>query len=358
MGQENKFQGLNAAFASRPISASVPCRLDMGGTLDISTFVYPLNHLHPCTFNIALDLRTRVSLHPYHKDLVKVTSKGFESAEYPINEAPFDHPLGLMFAVAAHFQASGLHIDIESSSPPRSALGGSSAAAVALAAALSKRAGKKIFSGLFKKKIALLAYLIEGSVAGVPCGLQDQLAAAYGGVNAWYWIGSMGGPAFRKRVVVKKSEFKELEKSIVLAYCGIPHESKDVNSRWVKGFVSGKQRSKWHEIVAYTKDFVEALYSKDINGAVKAIRSEMSIRREMTPDVLDDMGERLVESAEKNSCGARFTGAGGGGCIWAIGEADNITRLKRVWEDDLKNRKEAHLIDVKIDSKGLIYHSC
>jgi len=45
---------------SEPIEASAPCRIDMGGTLDIATFSYPLRHLAPATFNIALDLRTRV----------------------------------------------------------------------------------------------------------------------------------------------------------------------------------------------------------------------------------------------------------------------------------------------------------
>jgi len=329
----------------------------MGGTLDITTFIYPLNHLRPCTFNLALDLRTRVTLYPYHKNMVKVSSKGFESAECPMNEAPFDHPLGLMFAVAEHFQASGLHIDIESSSPPRSALGGSSSAAVALVAALTRRAGKKLVSLFMKKKIAMLAYLIEGSVAGVPCGLQDQLAATYGGVNAWYWRGDMTGPDFKRKAVIKKSAIKDLEKRILIAYCGAPHESKDINSRWVKGFVSGEQRSNWQKIASCTHEFVEALSKNNISDAVKAITSEVSIRREMTPDVFDDMGEKLVASANKSNCGARFTGAGGGGCIWAIGEAENIDRLRCTWEDDLKTREEAHLINVKIDSKGLIFHN-
>ncbi len=73
----------------------------------------------------------------------------------------------------------------------------------------------------------------------------------------------------------------------------------------------------------------------------------------MTPDVLDKMGAKLVDLSVKNRCGARFTGAGGGGCIWAIGEVDDIDRLKDIWEKTLLSRKEACLLDVDIDSKGL-----
>jgi len=122
-------------FESKQIEVSAPCRIDMGGTLDISTFYYPLRYLNPCTFNIAIGLRTKVTLSPYERGMVKVSSRGFESVEYPIDEVPFNHPLGLMFAVAAYFRYEGVHIQIDSSSPPRSALGGSSVAAVALIAA-------------------------------------------------------------------------------------------------------------------------------------------------------------------------------------------------------------------------------
>jgi D-glycero-alpha-D-manno-heptose-7-phosphate kinase len=57
------------------IEASAPCRIDMGGTLDISTFYYPLRHLLPCTFNIAVNLRTRVRLFPYKEGNVIISSK-------------------------------------------------------------------------------------------------------------------------------------------------------------------------------------------------------------------------------------------------------------------------------------------
>jgi len=45
----------------------------------------------------------------------------------------------------------------------------------------------------------------------------------------------------------------------------------------------------------------------------------------------------------------RFTGAGGGGCIWAIGEISAIDRLRNTWERILAQNPEAHLLNVQID---------
>ena len=171
----------------KPIVVSAPCRIDMGGTLDLATFYQPLRRAQPCTFNIAVKHRTTVTLLPFGGNGIKISSRGFESAEFDIDEAPFFHPLGLMFAVAAYFDAAGVHIRIDSSSPPRSALGGSSAAAVALIAALLRARNRLELTAAGRKRIALLAHAVEESVAGVPCGRQDQLAAAFGGVNAWHW---------------------------------------------------------------------------------------------------------------------------------------------------------------------------
>jgi D-glycero-alpha-D-manno-heptose-7-phosphate kinase len=336
------------------VQASAPCRIDMGGTLDISTFYYPLRHLSPCTVNIAIDLRTRVRIFPYETGVVKVSSKGFKSAEYPLEEAPFDHPLGLMFAVAAYFRAEGVHIDIDSSSPPRSALGGSSAAAVALIAAFLKALGGMDKISLPKRNIALLAHALEASVAGVPCGLQDQLAAAYGGVNAWYWSGDCSSPCYRKKNIIRKKSLHSFERHLLLAYCGIPHESRNVNGEWVRQFLSGQYHGLWAQIIVCTQKFADALKRRDINDACKLMNKETAIRRKMTPEVLDEVGTALVESAMGNNCGARFTGAGGGGCIWALGSVEDIDKLKGTWEGVLSTRKDACLLDSKIDSDGLM----
>lgn len=340
----------------KPIVASAPCRIDLGGTLDLATFYQPLRHRAPCTFNIALSHRTTITLLPFRSGRIKISSRGFESAEFDVDSAPFLHPLGLMFAVAAYFDAGGVHIHIDSSSPPRSALGGSSAAAVALCAALLRARSAVELTAAVRRRIALLAHAVEESVAGVPCGRQDQLAAAFGGINAWHWISAPTGFSYRRTAVVRKNRLKAFEQHLLLAYCGVPHASKDINGQWVRQFVAGQYRNQWREIVNCTKKFIDALARNNYKGAIAAMNRETAVRSEMTPEVLDRLGKQLVDAALRNRCGARFTGAGGGGCLWALGSVEDIDRLRRIWEEILQQRGEARLLEPRIDSDGLRLH--
>ncbi len=333
------------------IQASVPCRVDLGGTLDISTIYLPLHHLSPSSFNIALDLRTKVSLLPWEEGYVKVSSKGFESAVFKNDEAPFNHPMGLMFALANYFDAHGVHINIESSSPPRSALGGSSSAAVAIISAFYKALGKEINP----EQIAWLAHYIESSVAGVPCGLQDQLAAAFGGVNQWIWKMGDRYPEFERIPVFEnEADLKAFNSNILIAYCGIPHVSKDINKQWIESFVRGETRLVFKKIADLTKKFSNAVKTRNFKQAADLMNQETKLRLEMTPDVLDKAGKKMFEKAISCDCGARFTGAGGGGCLWAIGEARDIRTLKSFWQEILESIETAKILDTKIENKGII----
>ena len=340
---------LSKILDAHPLKASAACRVDCGGTLDIKAFYYPLRHLSPCTFNISLNLKTQVNLLPYESGLVKVSSRGFDSEVHPADSAPFDSPLGLMFAVTTYFGVEGIHIDIISESPPRSALGGSSSALVALIGALSMSLDGQIN----QEKTVMTAHAIEESVAGIPCGLQDQLAAAYGGVHAWYWPSDATDSPFRGREVLSKADYETLERHLLIAYCGIPHESRDVNAEWLKQFIKGHKRHLWAEIVTTTKTFVKALSVKDWASAVHAMNREVEIRKEITPHVFDEVGNALLDGALANNCGARFTGAGGGGCLWALGIENDIEALRPVWEAILEERKDAALLKAGIDPRGL-----
>ncbi|MBF0302038.1 MAG: galactokinase, partial [Desulfamplus sp.] len=53
-------------------------------------------------------------------------------------------------------------------------------------------------------------------------------------------------------------------------------------------------------------------------------------------------------------CGARFTGAGGGGCLWAIGEKSNIAALKNGWENIVDKESDADILETKVDFEGIL----
>ncbi len=341
-------------FADEAMEASAPCRIDMGGTLDLSTFYLPLRHLNPCTFNVALDMRTTVRISTFDSGKIKVSSRGFDSLVVDAELAPFDHPLGLMLAVARYYSADGIHIEIHSTSPPRSALGGSSVAAVALIWAFSKALNKAGKTMLRRSEAALTAHAIEQSVAGVPCGLQDMLAAVYGGVHVWHWNAEPGELPFTRQPVTPEGTDADLGRNLLVAYCGAPHVSKDVNGTWVRQFVAGNSRHQWHDIVECSSGFASAMLSGDIQQAMDMMNRETEIRCELTPEVLDEMGNELVNAARDNGCGARFTGAGGGGCVWALGQPEDLAVLRPIWQRFLDRHEDAKLLDAGIDAVGLL----
>jgi D-glycero-alpha-D-manno-heptose-7-phosphate kinase len=328
--------------------------VDLGGTLDIRTFYAPLRRLHPQTVNIALELRTRVLVRAFRPGQVQVMSQGFSPACHALDDAPFDHPLGLIFAIAAYFGIDGLSIEIISASPPRSALGGSSSAAVALITALDAlQARRGDHRRLSRRAVALLAHAIEESVAGVPCGMQDHLAALYGGATSWHWPSAPGAPAFRRERLVPHQRLRQLERNLLVAYCGEPHASRDVNGSWVRQFLSGAGRSAWAEIARLSADFAAALRDGTLSEAVRLMNRETAMRCEMTPEVLDDVGQALVAAARRGECGARFTGAGGGGCVWAIGDERAIAKLEPQWRAALAMHPRARLLARRIATTGI-----
>jgi D-glycero-alpha-D-manno-heptose-7-phosphate kinase len=348
-----KLGNIGNLLEEKPIIASAPCRIDFGGTLDISSFHYPLRHLSPTTVNLALDRRTTVSLKPSVDDRIRIASVGFDDAVFDPEAAPYDHPLGLMFAVADYFGARGVRIDIHSTSPTKSGLGGSSVAAVALIAAFSKVRACMGHAQHSRGKVALLAHAIEQGVAGVPCGLQDQLAAAFGGVNAWTWPADPEKTPFLRRALLDGQAQNRLNRCLLVAYLGVTHISRDVNSTWMRQFINGQHRGYWNDIINLTRAFATALSHLDMPAAVDAMNRETALRKRMTPRVLDDMGDRLSAEAVQCGCGARFTGAGGGGCMWALGDPHDVTALKPKWEKLLARRPTAEILECRLDPKGV-----
>ncbi|MEW6669999.1 MAG: galactokinase [Thermodesulfobacteriota bacterium] len=337
-----------------PIEASAPCRVDSGGTWDIKAMALPLQGIRPVTVNMALTLRTRVRLLPLDPGLVAVSSEGFQRKEaHPYGSLPFDSPFGIFFAAVSHFGFHGVEVHIRSDSPVKSALGGSSTALVALVKALSKVArqgrGKEMTAG----DVLHLAYQLEDAVSSGKCGIQDQAAAAYGGVHLWEWQYGNRGSLYARTPLLDGNGQREISQRILVAYSGESHVSSRINRAWLKGFLSGRTRAGWIKANDIVRALAGALRRKDWNRAARLLRDEMAVRREITPDALIPITAELIDQAETAGCGARFAGAGGGGAVWALGSLPRIRRLRAIWSSILAPLQGAGILECGVDPRGV-----
>ena len=336
------------------LRASAPCRVDAGGTWDIKAMALPLQGIEPVTLNIALSLRTRVALSAFREGWVRISSDGFRHDEsYPFASVPLHSPFGLFFAAVAHFGFHGLDLRIQSDSPVKAALGGSSTALVALIKALSKLRGLLGQKPLSARQILHLGYHLEDGVSLGACGIQDQAAAAYGGVNLWRWRFGNTGTPYQRELLMDARGQREMSEHFLLAYSGRSHVSLRTNRSWLKDFLSGQTRAGWIEVNEVVKVLAQALKEGAWDKAARLLREEMALRRKITPDALIPITRKLVTQAEKLGCGARFAGAGAGGSVWALGGLDRIERLRRKWETTLKPLRGASLLPCHIESVGV-----
>jgi D-glycero-alpha-D-manno-heptose-7-phosphate kinase len=308
----------------------------------------------PNTLNIALSLRTRVLLLPFEDGMVKVSSEGFPDApahDYktlPLDEASF----GLFHAAISYFGLHSLEVRIASDSPAKAGLGGSSTALAALIKALSKLAVLAGKPSLTQKDILHLAYHLEDSTSSGKCGIQDQAAAVFGGVNLWRWQFGNRRLPYQRQALLDQEGQRELSERLLVAFSGKSHVSARVNQGWLEGFLSGKTRAGWIEANRIVRRLAHAFAGRKWDQAGRLLREEMAVRRAITPDALIPMTAKLIQQAEEAGCGARFAGAGAGGSVWALGGKRRIRELKNIWSSTLAPIHGAGVLDCIVDSRG------
>ena len=341
-------------MSTTSVHASAPARVDCGNTWDLKALALPNEALQPTTVNIALDIRTAARLRPFDRGAISVVSEGFQNEAARADMVPFDTSLGLIFAIASHFNVSGVSIVIESEIPPKSGLGGSGVLAVSVIAALSTALSlAKRSSALPKQSVAVLAHQIEDGLRISNTGLQDQTAAVYGGIHKWTWQYSNYARPFKGEALLSRKQFPEVEKHMLIAYTGEARASSVMTSKWIRTFLRGETRKVWLDVKETTEEFAEALRNLNWLAASVAMKRETAIMVSLTPEVLSPIARKLVVAASALDCGARFTGAGQGGCVWALGEQSSIDQLRYEWDSILRSTKLGRLLVSRIAEEGL-----
>lgn len=340
-----------ASFGLRHIiTASAPCRVDLGGHWDLPALCLPFHLARPCTVNAAINLRITVRVRPHKPDRVFVVSRDLGcSEEQRSDRLVFNSRLGLVFGIAQYFGISGIRLDITSDAPPMSGLGGSGALGVAVIASLAAACGRK----MSRKDIVRLAHLLENGLTSGHNGIQDQTAAAYGGVNLWEWKPFPLPADFRRIPLIPNTRMQEFNRRLLVAYCGLDHSSGRLNTSCVQAFLAGHRRKEWLELNELTRHFSVCLSKLNWQEAYKAMAAETALRRKVMVEVISPLASRLIRAAEATGGAGRFAGAGGGGSVWALCNPDARARLEKTWQHLLSRIPSARILDCEMDCKGV-----
>ena len=349
------YQGtyLSEALKEHEVVASAPYRLDVGGTWDLKAFALLYRHIMPTTTNMAVSLRTKLRLKPYKERQIRISDPTL-SEEYCIDDLHFHTRFGLLVAIISHFNVHGMELELSYEAPPRSGLGGSGVLAVTTIAAFTKTLELLGMPGLPKMRIVELAHDIEDGLRYSYTGLQDQCAAAYGGVNMWRWTYASTNGKFQREKLLSPEDHRDLEDRLVVVYIGQAHDSSDVNSQQVGWFLNGHTRSPWLRINQIANEFGLALKSRDWERASDLINEETRLRLEMVPCRITPLGKSLQKVAKEYAAGFATAGAGNGGCVWALcREPEDALELRSNWTDMLRDVETAKALQTGIAEEGL-----
>lgn len=347
-----EWRDLSSLLNHHPVRVSAPARLDCGGTWDIRALALVKESFCPQTVNLAIDLRTEVQLKAYQAGKLYVKVAGVGEEEVVADAMSFEGPLGLLYAIASFFGVSGVAICVHSQIPVRRGLGGSGSLAVALIAAFAELLKEQL--SFSRARIAWLAHALEDSMGFSMTGLQDQLAAVYGGLHCWTWQYSHGERPFTRQQLLPESAYPELESRILIIDTEEARDSTQATERYVQSFLREAGQVTWHQIQDAVHDFAQALQHRNWQAAAQALARETLLREKILTTPVSDFSRRLKESALACGCGAAFAGGNRGGCFWALGERNAIEHLRQEWDDILKDEKQGLWLPFRIASQGLM----
>lgn len=244
---------------------------------------------------------------------------------------------------------TAVEIRLSSRVPSGAATGTSAAITVALIGALLKLNGRDIRA----EEVASLAHRVETELLHRQSGIQDQLAAAYGGIN---WIEMQSYPSAQvHRVPVEREFAQELQQQLSLIYLGKGHDSSKIHEEVIQELENaGPDCSQLDALRQTAIQAYSAIRSADLRGLGKAMQENTSAQGNLHPHLISTDARWLIEKARGyQAFGWKVNGAGGdGGSITLLGPQDP-DRMRLMRQTILNERPDFSLLPVNLDWNGL-----
>lgn len=266
-----------------------------------------------------VNVRHMPPFHPYISELVH---NRFERVN-DINE--IEHPL-IRECMRLH-DIHEIRLTYEGDLPARSGLGTSSTFAVGMLNAFCALKGKM----MSKRQLAQEAIQVERDVLKEHGGWQDQVAAAYGGLNR---IDFKDGDFSVHPIVIAPERRKELDENLLLFYTGIQRFSSEIQADTFAKPEDKIQQLK--DMLALVDEAEYLLCNKNtsLDEFGKLLDTTWKLKRgtgsKISNGSIDELYARAIKAG---ALGGKLLGAGGGGFLLFYCEKERQNMLKKALED-------------------------
>ena len=332
------------------INSSAPTRIcDNGGWTDTWFAEYG------SVFNIAIEPRAHVQILVYPRTVmptqimisatnfgdVYARELGMPWQKHPLIEAAIEQ-IGVPDDVS-------IKINLYSDAPPGASMGTSAAVVVALVGALDCLADGR----LSPYEVAMQAQQVETVQLGRQCGIQDQLAAAFGGVN---FIDMHQYPHAKVfPIELAQITWYELERRLLVVYLGRPHDSSQVHEMVIAALEEeGAEAARLGVLRETAVAARDALLAGNFAALGQSFMANTEGQRALHPDLINPNAQHIMDIAKAHhALGWKVNGAGGQGGSVAILLDEYIENHLRLLAA-LEELNDCYLIKPRLAQEGLV----
>lgn len=218
-----------------------------------------------------------------------------------------------------------LRLTYEADLPARSGLGTSSSFAVGMLNAFYALKGKYAD----KRKLADDAIYLERELCKEAGGVQDQIAASFGGFNR---INFNADGYTVNPIIISPNRKQELNKNLMLFFTGFSRFSSDIQVSTMNAM--GDKTQQLLEMLDLVDEAEKVLTTKcDLNDFGRLLDHTWKLKRGITSQISTDSIDGLYNMAIKaGAIGGKLLGAGGGGFLLFYVEQDKQSSVRRALE--------------------------
>jgi D-glycero-alpha-D-manno-heptose-7-phosphate kinase len=311
--------------AMRTITATAPIRMcDCGGWTDTWFARYGSVFHIAVEPGVRVELRARPAFGDKNPVSVEAVNFGDRFSFVPGTRPWVKHPL-----IEAAIESVGVppktvvDVRVESTAEPGGSTGTSAAVCVALIGAFHRLLGIPATADA----VAAAAHVIEVERLGQQSGVQDQLAAAHGGINFLY---IRDYPSVTVHPLNVSFETRAaLERQMLLVYLGRRHSSTAIHEAVVQDVAgAGSEHPALVRLRAAAAAARDAVLADDLPALGRAMCENTDAQGQLHPSLIGVDAQAVIEIARAHrALGWKVNGAGGeGGSVSVLSDAEPAMR--------------------------------